>query len=129
MAIEIAESMQTTQSDETTKATFNEAFFTNEHHIRGSWTANTMVAIVVANGWIPIWIYVNELLKTLLGDDPVITVRSAVYITGTTQLIGSIISMLVVSKLGRRTLLLIGQFTCALSLIALGVTIIKDQQW
>ena len=107
-ATKIAISLQGTLSAETSKATFSEAFFTNEEHKRGSWTALAMASIVLANGWIPCWIYANEIFKTLLGDDPVISARSAVYITCFTQLIGSSISMPAVAKLGRRTLLLIG---------------------
>ena len=76
------------------------------------------------NGWLPFWIFANEIFELVMGDDPVIPPRDAVYITSGFQLAGAILSMLIVSTVGRRTLLLIGQLLCALSLAATGISII-----
>ena len=103
--------------------TLFEAYFTNERCVRASWVALLIGTIVLMNGWLPFWIFANEIYALLLGDDPVISPRDAVYITSFVQLAGAMFSMFIVSMLGRKTLLLVGQLLCALSLLATGLSI------
>ena len=76
--------------------------------MRANWVALGLVTIVLMNGWLPFWIFANQIFELVLGDDPVISPRDAVYITSGVQLTGAILSMLIVSIIGRRTLLLVG---------------------
>ena len=71
-----------------------------------------------------IWITANEIFDLLLdSEEQIMTPRTAVYILGTTQLIGAIISLPAVSFFGRKILLLAGTFFCSISLVATGLAI------
>ena len=62
--------------------TLKEAYFTNEHCVRSSWVALVLCSVIMLNGWIPFFVFANEIYDVILGDDPIVTPRIATYISG-----------------------------------------------
>ena len=86
-----------------------------------------MCLLVIMNGYVTFWTYANEIFEILFDDDnPIMSPRQAVYIVAVVQLIGALFSLFTVTYFGRKTLLLIGNGLISISLVVIGVSILKD---
>lgn len=86
-----------------------QALLSDERYKRSSWTAILVMAFQCLTGYYAIIAYsVNLLNDDFGGGDKKITPRQGVFLIQAFNLIGSFASIYLISKVGRRTIFLIG---------------------
>ena len=105
-----------------------EALWSNEKYVKSSWTSILIMAFQCLTGYYAIIAY----SETLLEDDfnaesgRKINTRQGVFLIQGFNLIGSICSIYLISKVGRRTIILIGQGGIAISLVVIAIMFLFD---
>mmetsp|Transcript_15002 Transcript_15002/g.20364 ORF Transcript_15002/g.20364 Transcript_15002/m.20364 type:complete len:408 (+) Transcript_15002:200-1423(+) len=108
------------------KVSPKEALWTNDKYVRSSWTAIMIMAFQCLTGYYAIIAYSEVLLDEDFSSGRKINTRQGVFLIQGFNLIGSIASIYFISKVGRRTIILIGQGGIALSLVGIGIASIFE---
>ena len=104
-----------------TQITMKMALFKDERYVRSSWTAILIMAFQCLTGYYAIIAYSEVLLEEDFGDNENYTVRDGVFTIQAFNLLGSICSIYFISKVGRRTIFLVGQGGIAISLVGIAI--------
>jgi hypothetical protein len=104
-----------------------QVLWSDERYARSSWTAILIMAFQCLTGYYAIVSYTEVLLSDYFGEgERKISTRGGIFLIQSFNLMGSIASIYLIHKCGRRTIFLIGQAGIALSLVCIAVAFIFD---
>lgn len=105
-----------------------QALFTDDRYKRSSWVAILIMAFQCLTGYYAIIAYSSVLLQDDFGSgaDGGFSARQGVFLIAGFNLMGSVASIYLIAKVGRRTIFLIGQGGIALSLVGVAIVSVVD---
>ena len=104
-----------------TKISPKEALWSNDKYVRSSWTSILIMAFQCLTGYYAIIAYSEVLLDEDFSEGRKINTRQGVFLIQGFNLIGAICSIYLISKVGRRTIILVGQGGIAFSLVGIAI--------
>ena len=115
------EFIKNSSNKKTLKVTYREALWSDERYVRASWVGATVISFHALTMFGAIQMYSNRLLHNILSPNVWLTPRKGTILIDICNIIGGLISIMMVRLMGRKPLMIIGHTLVTLFFFTIGI--------